>query len=48
MKETLFRSEYLSPQTKVLFISVECSITASNPYQGAATTEAYESEDLFE
>lgn len=46
MKETLFRSEYLSPQTKVLFISVECSITAS--YQGGATTEDYESEDLFE
>ena len=45
MKNTPIRSEYLSPQTKVLFISVECSITAS--YQGA-TTEDYESEDLFE
>ena len=46
MKKTPIRSEYLSPQTKVLFISVECSITAS--YQGGATTENYESEDLFE
>ena len=45
MKKALSRSEYLSPQTKVLLISVECSITAS--YQGA-TVEDYDSEDLFE
>lgn len=46
MKKALSRSEYLSPQTKVLFISVEYSITAS--YHGGATVEDYDSEDLFE
>ena len=45
MKEVLSRSEYLSPQTKVIFISIECSITAS---MEGASKEGYESEDLFD
>lgn len=45
MKVQKSKIAYSSPQVKIMFVRVECAVTAS--YGGNATKEDYESEDLF-